>query len=97
ALLVGDRAGHLLLGLRKLVAHVDQDLVQHLLRILRPGDEVVDVGLEQRGDAIEYAHRQRASRNDASSRICDASARVMLSYAERNSSKSRCSSSSASV
>jgi hypothetical protein len=79
ALFVGDRAGHLLLGLRQLIAHVDDDLVQHLLRILGLRDQVVDVGLEQRGDAVEDAHRQRASRNDASSRMCDASARVMLS------------------
>ena len=44
ALLVGDRGGHLLLGLRELIAHVGHDLVQHLLRILRLGDQVIDVG-----------------------------------------------------
>ena len=77
--LVGDGGGHLLLGLRQLIAHVHEDLVQHLLRILGLRDQVIDVGLEQRRDAVENTHRQRASRYDASSRMCDASARVMLS------------------
>ena len=40
---------------------------------------------------------QRASRKAASSRRCDVSERVMLSYEARNSSKSRWASSSASV
>ena len=79
-LLVGDRRGDLLLGLHELAAHVDEDLRQHLLGIFGPGDEVVDVGLEQRGEAIEDAHGiQRASRYEPSSRRCDASASVMLS------------------
>ena len=43
ALLVGDRRGDLLLGLGQLSPHVDEDLVEHLLRILRPRDQVVDV------------------------------------------------------
>jgi hypothetical protein len=43
ALLIGDGGGHLLLGLRQLRAHVDENLVQHLLRILGGGDEIVDV------------------------------------------------------
>ena len=80
ALLVGDRGGHLLLGLHELAAHVDEDLRQHLLRILGLGDQVVDVGLEERGETVEDAHgNQRASRYEPSSRRCDASASVMLS------------------
>src|SRR5438094_6951885 len=34
ALLVRDRRGHLLFGLRQLTAHVDDQLVQHLFRVL---------------------------------------------------------------
>ena len=42
-LFVGDRGGHLLLGLDELRPHVDQDLVQHLLGVFGPGDQIVDV------------------------------------------------------
>src|SRR5215213_8624400 len=77
--LIGDRGGHLLLGLRELRTHVDEDLIQHLLRILGGGDEVVDVRTQQRRKAVEESHAQRPSRYDANSRRCDASASVMLS------------------
>ena len=79
ALLVGDRGGHLLLGLRELRAHVHENLVQHLLRILGGGDEVVDVRTQQRRKSVEDTHAQRPSRYDENSRRCDASASVMLS------------------
>jgi hypothetical protein len=57
-LLVGDGRRHLLLGARQLVAHVQQDLVQHLLGVFRRGDEVVEVGLDEGGEAVEDAHGQ---------------------------------------
>ena len=80
SLLVGDGGRHLLLGLHELAAHVDEDLRQHLLRILGLRDQVVDVGLEESGETVEDTHRnQRASRYEPSSRRCDASASVMLS------------------
>ncbi len=47
ALLVGNGGGNLLLGLHQLVTHVDDDLVQHLLRILGGGDQIIDVGLDE--------------------------------------------------
>jgi hypothetical protein len=47
-LLVGDRARDLLLRPHELRAHVDDDLVEHLLGVFRRGDEVVDVRAEQR-------------------------------------------------
>ena len=53
ALLVGDGGSDLLLRLRELVAHVDDDLIQHLLGVFRRGDEVVQVRLDQRREAIE--------------------------------------------
>ena len=56
ALLVGDRGGHLLLGLGQLVAHVDDDLIQHLLGILGRGDEVVEIRLDERRKTIEDTH-----------------------------------------
>jgi hypothetical protein len=46
-LFVGDGGGDLLLGLHQLVAHVNDDLVQHLLRIFGGGDHVVDVRLDE--------------------------------------------------
>jgi hypothetical protein len=55
-LLVGNRDCHLLFRLDELVLHVEDDLVQHLLRILGLGDDVVDVGLEQRSDARKDSH-----------------------------------------
>jgi hypothetical protein len=43
SLLVGDRRGDLLFRFRQLPSHVDEDLVEHLLGIFRPRDQVVDV------------------------------------------------------
>ena len=79
ALLVGDGHGHLLLCLGELASHLLENLRQHLLGIFGLGDEVVDVALEERGESIENAHGQRASRYELSSRMCDASESVMLS------------------
>jgi hypothetical protein len=45
--LIGDGRGHLPLGLGQLVPHVQDDLIQHLLRVFRPGDQIVDIRFEQ--------------------------------------------------
>src|SRR5437879_3934973 len=42
-LLIGNGGGHLLLGLRQLIAHVDDELLENLLRILGARDQIVDV------------------------------------------------------
>ena len=55
-LLVGDRRGHLLFGLGQLRPHVDQNLVEHLLGVFGPRDQVVDVRPQQGRQPIEYAH-----------------------------------------
>ena len=55
-LLIGDRGRNLLLGLRQLAAHIRDQLVQHLLRIFCPADQIVDVRLEQRTQAIKDPH-----------------------------------------
>ena len=55
-LLIGDRGRNLLLGLRQLTAHIRDQLVQHLLRIFCPADQIVDVRLEQRTQAIKDPH-----------------------------------------
>src|SRR5690606_26688407 len=47
--LVGDRDGDLLLGARELLAHVDDHLVEDLLRVLTARDRVVDVGANEQG------------------------------------------------
>jgi len=44
--LVGDGGGDFPLGLRQLVAHVQDDLIQHLLRVFGPVDQIVDVRLD---------------------------------------------------
>jgi hypothetical protein len=57
-LLVGDGGGNLLLGLGQLTAHVANQLVEHLLRVFRLIDEVVDVRFEQSRQAIEDPHNR---------------------------------------
>ena len=67
-------AATLLLGLRQLRAHVDENLAQHLLG-LGGGDEVVDASnaaAPERRSKIPTAAVPRGT--DASSRRCDASA-----------------------
>ena len=95
--LVRDGGGHLLLGLGELTLHVDDQLVQHLLRVFGPGDQVVEVGPDHRGQAIEDSHRRHPSRYGASAPRCVASASVIESKLASNSEKSRSASSSASV
>lgn len=56
SLFVGDGSGNLLLGLRQLVAHVDDDLIEHLLGVFRRGDEVIQVRLDQRRKTVKDAH-----------------------------------------
>ena len=45
--LVGERDGHLRLYLQKLVLHIQDELTQHLLRIFRAVDHIVQVGAKQ--------------------------------------------------
>ena len=54
--LIRDGHRHFPLGLRELVPHVQNDLVQHLLGIFRPGDEIVDVRLDDRRQLRKNAH-----------------------------------------
>src|SRR2546427_5382688 len=56
ALLVRDGRRHLLFGLRQLTAHVDDQLVQHLFRILGTVDQVVDVRPDQRRETVKDSH-----------------------------------------
>ena len=77
--------GHLLLRLGQLRLHVDDQLVQHLLRVLGLADQVVDVGPEHRRDTIPDAHATQASRKGASAVKCEASASVMESKLASNS------------
>lgn len=60
ALLVADRNGDLLLRLNELGLHVGEDLVEHLLRVLRLGDQVVEVRLDQRAQPRKDAHLRRS-------------------------------------
>jgi hypothetical protein len=57
-LLVGDRRSDLLLRLDELVVHVQNDLVQHLLRVFGFADEIVQVRFDELGEAAEDAHDQ---------------------------------------
>ena len=56
ALLVGDGRGDLLLRLGELRPHVDENLVEHLLGIFGPRDQIVDVRPQQGRETIEDAH-----------------------------------------
>ncbi len=55
-LLISDGGGHLLLGLRQLVAHVDDELLENLLRVLGTRDQIVDVRPDQRRQTINDPH-----------------------------------------
>ena len=55
-LLVGDRGRYFLLGLGQLPPHLDEQLIQYLLRILSPPNEGVDVGLDDGHHTLEHAH-----------------------------------------
>src|SRR3982074_2500369 len=55
-LLIGDGGGDLLPGFRELVAHVDDELLENLLRVLGARDQVVDVRPDQRGQTIDDPH-----------------------------------------
>jgi hypothetical protein len=48
-MLVGDRDRHLGLDLHQLVFHVQHDLLDHLLGMLRPVDEIVEICANQCG------------------------------------------------
>ena len=55
-LFVGDGCRHLLLGLRELTSHVNQNLVEHFLGIFGPRDQVIDVRPQEGREPIEYSH-----------------------------------------
>ncbi len=57
ALLVGDGGGDLLLRLYQLRAHVEDDLIEHLLGLLEFRDHRIDVGPEEHRDSVENVHR----------------------------------------
>ena len=54
--LVGHRDGDLRLHLQQLILHVENHLLQHLLRILRAVDEIVEVRADERRDAFKNSH-----------------------------------------
>jgi hypothetical protein len=56
--LVGDRGSDLLLRLEQLRVHVEHDLIQHLLGILRPADQIVQVCFEERREPCENSHER---------------------------------------
>jgi hypothetical protein len=54
--LVRDRSGDLLLRFDELGVHVEDDLVQHLLGILRAADHVVQVRFDELCEAAKDSH-----------------------------------------
>jgi hypothetical protein len=56
--LIGNRDGHLRLDLEQLVLHVDDKLLQHLFRVLRFINQIVEVGPEKSGDSFHECHDQ---------------------------------------
>ena len=50
--LVGDGNRHLRLDLQKLVLHVEDDLLDHLFRMLGLVDQVVEIGPDQCGNSL---------------------------------------------
>ena len=54
--LVRDGGRHLPLGFGQLVPHVQDDLIEHLLRVLGPGDQIVDVRFEKGRQLLEDPH-----------------------------------------
>jgi hypothetical protein len=50
--LIGHGDRHLRLDLQQLVLHVEDDLLDHLLRVLGAIDEVVEIRPDQRGYAF---------------------------------------------
>src|SRR3954469_23782108 len=55
-LLVGNGGSDLLLGLDELLPHVDQDLIQHLLGVFGPRDQVVDVRPQHLRQSVDDTH-----------------------------------------
>jgi len=49
----GDRDGDLRLHLEELILHVEDDLLQQLLRVLRLVDEIVQVRAHERRDTFQ--------------------------------------------
>ena len=54
--LVGERDGDLRLHLQKLVLHIENELAQHLLRVFRAVDQIVEVGAEQSCNSFQQCH-----------------------------------------
>jgi hypothetical protein len=51
ALFIGDRDRDLLFGLDQLVLHLEDDLIEHLLRIFRLGDQLVQIRFDKRSES----------------------------------------------
>src|SRR5437868_9533000 len=61
SLLVGNSRRDLLLRLCELRPHVDENLIEHLLGIFGPRDQIVDVRPQERAQSIEESHGGLAS------------------------------------
>ena len=57
AFLVGDGDRDGFFGLDKLLLHVEEDLVEHLLGIFGPIDQVVEIRFDEGAESRKYAHR----------------------------------------
>lgn len=55
-LFIGDRGGDPLLGRGQLLLHVEQRLLDHLLRVFRATDQGIEVRFQDRPDALEHSH-----------------------------------------
>jgi hypothetical protein len=54
--LVGKRDGDLRLYLQELVLHIEDELAQHLLRIFRAVDQIVQIGAKQSCNSFKQCH-----------------------------------------
>src|SRR5690606_32933832 len=54
--LIRDRDGDLLLRAGELLSHVEDHLVEDLLRVLTARDRVVEVGVNEQGQSLQDAH-----------------------------------------
>ncbi len=64
--LVRDGRRDFPLGLRELIAHIQNDLIQHLFRVFGPGDEIVDVRFYDRRKLRKDAHLLQPSPSELS-------------------------------
>jgi hypothetical protein len=54
--LIGKRDGDLRLYLQELVLHIEDELAQHLLRIFRAVDQIVEIGAKQSCNSFKQCH-----------------------------------------